>query len=177
MEPLDIEELVKSAQKGSDAAFYELITQRKALFYKTAFVYLMNEEDCLDVIQETVCKAYISIKKVKDPSKFYSWFTKILINNCCNYLKKNKLHAELDENIPFPADNIQTSHEELLDLHKSIEMLSEKHKTIIVLKYFYDMTLVEIADMLNCPLGTVKTNLHNALQELRIDLKEANFNG
>lgn len=173
---MDIENLVKSAQTGDDVAFYNLINERKALFYKTAFVYLKNKEDCLDVIQETVCKAYISIKKLKEPDKFYGWFTKILINNCCNYLKKNKSSAEFDENLLCLTDTSQVSYEELFDLHKSIHMLNEKYKTIIVLKYFHGMTLNEIAHMLNCPLGTVKTNLHKALQELRINLKEADFN-
>lgn len=172
---MELETLVKSAQLGNDTAFYELINEKKALFYRTAFFYLKNREDCLDVIQETVCKTYLSIKKLKEPSKFYGWFTKILINNCIDHLKKNKLYVEFDENISFFSDNNLASHEELLDLHKSIDLLSEKYKTIIVLKYFHDMTLNEIADILNCPIGTVKTNLHKALQELRIDLKEVNF--
>lgn len=169
---MDIEVLVKNAQLGNDDAFYELISSRKSLFYKTAFLYLKNKQDCLDVIQETVCKAYISINKLREPSKFYSWFTKILINNCNDYLKKYKSSIALDETIAIDINSSTVCSEDLLDLHNSIHKLNGKHKTIIILKYFHGMTLTEISAILNCPIGTVKTSLHKALQQLKLFLKE-----
>jgi RNA polymerase sigma-70 factor (ECF subfamily) len=62
--------------------------------------------------------------------------------------------------------------EELLDLYAAVERLEERQKTVVLLKYVGDMTLKEVAETLQWPLGTVKTHLHKALQELRVELKE-----
>jgi len=64
------------------------------------------------------------------------------------------------------------SREDLLDLYAAIDRLEEKQKTVVILKYLSDLTLEYVAEVMQCPVGTVKTYLHKALQELRIELKE-----
>jgi RNA polymerase sigma-70 factor (ECF subfamily) len=169
---VDTSEKIKLAQKGDDNAFYELINERKSQLYKTAYAYVKSKEEAMDIVSETVYKAYISIKKLKEPSLFNTWLTRILINTSLDCLKKNSKIVPLDENLRTDTFIIPKDDEQIIDLKIAVDRLSGKLKTIVILKYFEDMTLVEIAKTLQCPLGTVKTMLHKALGELRLDLKE-----
>jgi len=169
---VDTDKMIKLAQKGDDDAFYELISQRKAQLYKTAFAYVKNKEDALDIVSDTVYKAYISIKKLKEPSFFNTWLTRILINTSLDCINKRSKSVAFRENIRADIGIISKDDDEIIDLKVAVDKLSVKYKTIVILKYFQDMTLMEIANTLQCPLGTVKTNLHKALGELRLELKE-----
>jgi RNA polymerase sigma-70 factor (ECF subfamily) len=169
---LDLHEKVRLAKNGDDNAFYDLINERKETLYITAYTYVKNKEDALDIVHDTVLKAYTSIKKLKEPHFFNTWLTRILINCSIDFIRKNKKIVSLDENTNLYASVNQDFREDALDLYNSISKLNEKSKTIVILKYFQNMTLVEISEMLNYPLGTVKSNLHKALKELRIDLIE-----
>ena len=163
---------IKLAQKGDDNAFYELISERKEHLYKTAFAYVKNKEDALDIVSDTVYKAYISIKNLKEPSFFNTWLTRILINTSLDSINKSSRTVALRENVSSDIVIIANDDEQIIDLKVAVDKLPGKYKTIVILKYFQDMTLMEIAKTLQCPLGTVKTNLHKALGELRLDLKE-----
>lgn len=164
--------MIKLAQKGDDNAFYELISQRKNQLYKTAFAYVKNKEEAMDIVSDTVYKAYISIKRLKEPSFFDTWLTRILINTSLDCINKNSRVITLNENISSAVGVISKDDEQIIDLKVAVDKLNGEYKTIVILKYFQDMTLVEIAKILQCPLGTVKTRLHKALGELRLDLKE-----
>ncbi|MBU3111239.1 sigma-70 family RNA polymerase sigma factor [Clostridium lacusfryxellense] len=163
---------IKLAQKGDDNAFYELISERKSQLYKTAFAYVKNKEEAMDIVSDTVYKAYISIKKLKEPSFFNTWLTRILINTSLDSIKKSSKAAAFEENICVNTGIIVKDDEQLIDLNVAVDNLNGEYKTIVILKYFQDMTLIEISKILQCPLGTVKTRLHKALGELRLDLKE-----
>ena len=89
---------IKLAQKGDDNAFYELISESKSQLYKTAFAYVKNKEEALDIVSDTVYKAYISIKKLKQPSFFNTWLTRILINTSLDYIKKSSRATSFEEN-------------------------------------------------------------------------------
>jgi RNA polymerase sigma-70 factor (ECF subfamily) len=169
---LELNEKVKLAQKGDDNVFYELMDERKKTLYITAYTYVKNKDDALDIVHDTVLKAYTNIKKLKEPQFFNTWLTRILINCSIDFIRKNKKVVSLAETTSLHAAINQDFNEQSLDLFNAISKLNEKSKTIVILKYFQDMTLTEIADMLNSPLGTVKTNLHKALKELRIELRE-----
>lgn len=173
---MEIEDKIKSAQRGNDDAFYELINEKKEILYKTAFTYVKNKEDALDIVQETVYKSYISIKKLKEPKYFNTWLVRILINCSIDFMRKNKKNINLNEAISDTSYQHE-SKEETIDLYSAVDKLKDKYKTVVILKYFQDMTLQEIADVMECPLGTVKTNLHNALKELKLELKEGELNG
>lgn len=171
---MEITEKVQLARKGDDNAFYELISERKNQLYKTAYAYVKNKEDALDIVSETVYKAYISIKNLKNPQFFNTWLTRILINTSMDFVKKNSRIVHFEENLYSKGKDTETEDKDegFIDLRQSVDKLHTRYKTIVILKYFQDMTLGEIAEVLKCPLGTVKTHLHKALKELRLDLKE-----
>lgn len=174
---MDIEELIKKARKGDSEAFYELIKSNEAVLYRTALLYLKNEHDALDAVSETVYKSFISIKKLKEPRYFRTWLIRILINVCLDQIKKSKKIVYVEERFIDVIDFDWDESEDKIDLKKAIDQLDEKEKTVVILKYFHNMTIVEISEVLECPVGTVKTNLHNALEELRLEYKEGSLNG
>lgn len=169
---MELEEKVLRAKKGDDNAFYELVNEKKDILYKTAYAYVKNKEDALDIVHNTVYKAYVSLNKLKEPKFFNTWLMRILINCSLDFIRKEKKVIELQNEISTEENQLQLPHEEILDLYDAVDKLNGKSKTIVILKYFQDMTLTQIAEVMECPLGTVKTNLHKALKELRMDLEE-----
>lgn len=162
---------VKKARRGNDKAFQDLVEAEKNKLYRMAYLYVKNENDALDIVHETIYKAYISIKNLKEPDYFSTWLSKILINTALDFIKKNK------KVIPFEEiERYDTSEKvhiaESLDLVDAIDRLEEKYKTVIILRYYKGLQIKEIATMLDCPEGTVKTNLHRAINKLRVDLRE-----
>ncbi|WP_113929060.1 sigma-70 family RNA polymerase sigma factor [Bacillus sp. P14.5] len=162
---------VKKAKRGNDKAFQELVEEEKNKLYRMAYLYVKNENDAIDIVHETIYKAYVSIKKLKEPDYFTTWLTKILINTALNYIKKNKNIIPFEE-IERYETNEKVPIAENLDLVDALDRLEEKYKTVIILRYYKGLQVNEIANMLDCPEGTVKTNLHRAINKLRIDLRE-----
>jgi RNA polymerase sigma-70 factor (ECF subfamily) len=165
------EKLIKKAKRGDKKAFSNLIELEQSKLYRTAFLYTKNKDDALDIVQETVYKALISIENLKEAKYFSTWLIKILINNALDFLKKkNKVvmngSDEMD-NIPYKEVEIDNS----IDLFNAIDSLNERYKTIIILRYYQDLTITQIANLLELPEGTVKSSLHRAIQELKITVK------
>ncbi|GGH76785.1 RNA polymerase sigma-70 factor (ECF subfamily) [Pullulanibacillus pueri] len=165
-------EMIKKAKKGNEQAFQQIIQIEKDKLYRMAYIYVKNDEDALDIVQETIYKAFISIKKLKEPKHFSTWLTRILMNTAITFIKKHKPLVLL-ENMDRVDDTHPHRVEESLDLLEAIENLEEKYKTVIILRYYRDLTIKQIADILNCPEGTIKTHLHRAIGQLKIELREA----
>ena len=173
---MDLKEAVVQAQRGDAEAFHRLVEARKGDLYKIAYCYTRQKEDALDLVSETVYKAFISIKKLKQPQYFNTWLTRILINTALNHLKKAGRTVPLEENRargPLAYREGSLAEEvDRLDLMRALERLDGPLKTVVILKYFQDLTLREVAEVLGCPVGTAKSYLHRALKILRLELKE-----
>lgn len=171
-------EKVLKAIKGNHRAFKELINEEKDKLYRMAYLYVKNESDALDIVQETVYKAYRSKKKVKDTNYFSTWMTRILINNALDFVKNNR------QVIPFSKEEMEnfqgvSDHQPMerrLELMDALNCLNETYKTVIILRYYKDLTIKQIAEVLGLPEGTVKTNIHRATAQLKKDLKEDSVN-
>ena len=151
-----IAKLVQKAKKGNDEAFEQLIDTVRDKLYRTAYAYVRNEQDALDVYQEAIYTAYISIKSLKKAESFNSWITKILVFKAIDFIRKESHHF--------------TTHS--LDLSEAFKTLKPAVKTIVLLRYYHDFSIKEIASMMNYPEGTVKSHLNRAKNELRPILKE-----
>ena len=156
---------MKQAKNGNEKAFLKLIEQEKIKLYKMAYMYMKSENDALDIVQETIMKAFIHIKSVKEEKYFSTWITRILINTALEAIRKNNKVVIFDKLIIEPVQSSQQ--EERMDLLKAIRNLDEKYKTVIILKYYHDLTVSDIAEIVQYPEGTVKTNLHRGLNELK----------
>ncbi|MBU5484047.1 sigma-70 family RNA polymerase sigma factor [Clostridium sp. MSJ-11] len=160
---------------GDKENFNILIQNRKENIYKIAYSYVNNVDDALDIVQDVIYKALTSIDTLKNPQYFNTWLTRITINCSINHLRKSKKVVYMDESNIEGVDTNLNNREEIMDLRRELEKLDVKYKTVIILKYFEDMTLNEISQVLNLPISTVKTHLYRALEKLKINLKEADL--
>ncbi|MGP7817340.1 sigma-70 family RNA polymerase sigma factor [Niallia sp. 01092] len=162
---------INKAKRGNEKAFQELVEMEKSKLFRMAYLYVKNEEDALDIVQETICKAFISIKHLKESSYFSTWIARILINTAIDFINKTNRLVSLSDADGYIHD--QNLHmEEKLDLVEAIKRLDMHYKTVIIFRYYKDLTVKQIAEILNCPEGTVKTRLHRAIHQLKSDLKE-----
>lgn len=169
---MDSGELVHRAQKGDAAAFDELMKTCQEKLYRIAYSYVKNREDALDIVGEAVCKAYVNLRTLKKPSYFHTWMIRIVINQSINFINKNS-RVTLKEDMTLNAtsrDPVEIN--ESMDLYAALDKLDEKQKAVIILKYFEDLPLTQVAEIMDRPVGTVKTYLHHALKNLRLELKE-----
>lgn len=161
-------QIVKKAIKGNEEAFERLIKQESDKLYKTAFLYVRNKEDALDVLQETVCKAFVGVHKLKEPKYFSTWLIKILIRTAYEVLHKKKKTVLTGEAFFHQlTDNTRIQPEQDLDLTYAISHLEQNYQTVIVLFYFHDLSIKTISEKMQKPEGTIKTYLHRAKIELR----------
>ncbi|MCL1697163.1 MULTISPECIES: sigma-70 family RNA polymerase sigma factor [unclassified Lysinibacillus] len=172
---MDLAKLVKKAKKGDDEAFEQLIGSVRQKLYRTAYAYVRNEQDALDVYQETIYTAYISIKTLKKPESFSSWITKILVFKSIDFIRKESRHFTTDNEEIFTeliaSENVDFIMHSM-DLSEAFKFLNPTVKTIILLRYYHDLSIKEIATIMNYPEGTVKSHLNRAKKELRPILKE-----
>lgn len=166
--------LVKAAIKGEEKEFISLIEGYKSYLYKMAFLYVKNEQDALDIYQETIYKAYANLPNLKKPSFFKTWITRILINSANDKLnlksKQEVVNIDVLNNTCISTDSV--SIEEKIDLYDAIDSLDEKYKTPIILMYFHGMSIKEISKIMDCRENTVKSYIHRAKGILLKSLKE-----
>ena len=147
------------------------IIENREYYYRLAYSYVKNEADTLDVIQESIIKALISIESLKEIEKVKSWFYKIVIRTSIDYIRKNKKYNDMID-ISEIINNGKSDQYKDLDLYKALDELDETYKTIIILRYFEDMKINDIADILYENPNTVKTRLYAGLKKLKIDIGE-----
>ncbi|MFR4052278.1 MAG: sigma-70 family RNA polymerase sigma factor [Clostridium perfringens] len=168
--------LIKESMKGNKESFGILIKNNKEYLYKMAFLYVKDEQDALEVIHETVYRAFLNIEKLKKAKFFNTWITRILINVSIDFLKKKGKNEMLDESTPIIKERCEISTEEKLDLYNAIDLLNDNYKTVIIMMYFNDMKIKDISKVMETPENTVKTYLRRAKQALGEVLKEGYLN-
>lgn len=168
--------LVKKAIKGNKECLEELLVLHGDQLYRTAYLYVRNREDALDIVQETSYKAFLSIGQLKNEKFFLTWLTKILINCSYDVLKKNKKELPLNNMVELATDK-REKEDENLDLLEAINRLNEKHKNAIILFYFQDLPISEVAKVMKIPENTVKTYLSRGKERLKKLLGGMNYNG
>lgn len=157
---------VNLAQAGDKDAFSRLIIDSQNALYRVSKGILMHDDDCADAIQETIIKSYYSIHKLKKKQNFKTWLTRILINQCYDLLKKrNKIIPiePMDPQLQLIAQEEPTAYHQLSE---GIDKLSTNKKAIITLFYYEQLTIQEIAVVLNIKEGTVKSRLNRARNNL-----------
>ncbi|MBT2680275.1 sigma-70 family RNA polymerase sigma factor [Bacillus sp. ISL-35] len=160
------ERLVKKAVKGNARAFEELLILHSERLYRTAFLYAGNREDALDIVQETSCKAFLAIGQLKNEQYFLTWLTRILIHCAYDVLKKREKEMPVNELVELPSSGDNRVAENL-DLMEAITLLKEQHRTAIILFYYHDLSISEIARSMDIPENTVKTYLQRGRKELK----------
>lgn len=156
-------------KQAARASLVACITDRKEDFYRLAYSYVKNQEDALDIVQESIKKALDSVDSVRTDT-IKSWFYKILVRTAIDFLRKQKkLKVMDDQTIEFLSQGKEDTYRDT-DLHEALDELPQPYHTIIVLRFFEDLKLEEIAEITGENLNTIKTRLYRGLKLMRIQL-------
>lgn len=157
----------------------EFFKENEDKIYKFAYGYVKDKDTALDIVHESIIKAMQKSDSLRDLKYLKTWFYRILINESLEALRRTK-KISLFEDIGG-YENLEQIDEfvnknEYIDLYDAIDELPIKLKTIIMLRYFEDMQLDEIAQITRTNLSTIKSRLYKALKILKKDLKGENCN-
>ncbi|MDP8214202.1 MAG: sigma-70 family RNA polymerase sigma factor [Candidatus Euphemobacter frigidus] len=179
-------ELVRATRKGDREAFGELVRKYQGKIYSLAYGMVGNPAAADDLAQEIFLKTYRNIKKFRFKSSFYTWLYRIALNTVITRRKKLRedKHLELKPQIldiqgsPYlPArlqgekgDRAMTRKELRRDIRQALETLSDKHKAVVVMHDIEGIPHNDIAGIISCSEGTVRSRLHYARRRLREQL-------
>lgn len=180
--------LVKRARQGDLGAYDDLVRRYQERIYATIYHMTANHEDANDLAQEAFIKGYQALKSFKGGSSFYTWVYRIAVNKTINFLKqrRNKAHMSLDdldfnaehdpdlvalisERTPRREINLAELHEKL---NEAMLKLSEPHRLVVTLHDVQGLSHEEIADIMECNIGTVRSRLFYARQQLQAYLSD-----
>ncbi|MGM9988182.1 MAG: sigma-70 family RNA polymerase sigma factor [Bacillaceae bacterium] len=159
------------SKKIDEQHVYAYIRENQAQFYRVAYSYTKRKEDALDVIQEASYKAMYRLHTLKNPDYLKTWFYRILINCCVDWTRKNKRIVYIGDDY-LKEQVAQTNSNTYLELYEALEVLDDNQRIIIILRFFEDMKIDDIAKTLDCNVSTIKTRLYAALKKLKIELEE-----
>ena len=145
------------------------VEEHQAELYRLAYSYMKNRDDALDAVQESIVRAIDKLHTLRDEELLRVWLTRIVVNECLSRLRRRRPSVPLED---WDGAEEQRDHDELWDLRRSLDTLDPKLRTIIILRFFEDRKLEEIAEITRTPLSTVKTRLYRALAQLRLHLEE-----
>lgn len=174
--------LIKKVKKGDQQAFAELVDRYKNGVFAICFRMVGNTQEAEDLSQEAFIRAYNHIDQYDHERKFSTWLFRIATNLSIDFLRRRKTSVSLDTVVPgteglslntILPDNGELPDEQMVRreneemVQSEIKKLPEKYRSAVVLKYIEDLSLKEISDIMDIPVGTVKTRIHRGREMLR----------
>jgi RNA polymerase sigma-70 factor (ECF subfamily) len=188
VEPSDVD-LVKRCQAGDASAYNDLITRYRNKAFTMIYGMVQNEQDAWDLAQEGFLKAWRSIHRFKGESSFYTWLYRIMTNVTIDSLRRKGIHGETEfddriapanvepgsrttpSSVPLPHSKLE-QREIRQRIDDAIAKLSPGHRSVIVMKEIEDLQYSEIAEILNCSIGTVMSRLFYARKKMQSLLRD-----
>jgi RNA polymerase sigma-70 factor (ECF subfamily) len=181
-------DIVRRVQAGEVAAFDQLVLKYRSRVYGVVYNLTSNREDASDLTQDAFIKSFQSINRFQGQSSFFTWLYRIAVNSTLTHLRKNRLRTFFSfekintddkvsaEVIAALTDDTGADHEtfarELQEkLNEAMQKLSISHRTVITLFEIDSLSHQEIAEIMNCSVGTVRSRLHYAKQLLQAELQ------
>ena len=158
--------LVESAQRGSREAFAVLAGCHERSLYATALALSRSSWDASDAVQDAFVEAFVKLRKLRDPDKFGPWVSAIVVNKCRDLWRRRRpvpVDTSLLEGEAYEFEGPETS----LDVLHAMRDLDEQSRAIVALRFFRDLKVDQIAEIVGCPAGTVKSRLNRAMTALR----------
>src|SRR4030095_12451679 len=175
--PADPDEgqLIRRCQAGDVAAFEPLVEKYRGRVWRLAYQVLRDREEALDCAQEAFVRAFQSLSRFRGQSAFYTWLFRITVNVATDRprargARGRAFGTEAARTAPDPSgkpDDAALDAERRDRIHRALDSLPLKARTIIMLSDIEGLSYREIAQVLNCPIGTVMSRLHNARRKLR----------
>ena len=169
--------LIRRSQAGDEVAFAALFHEYKNLVYKTAYLMLGSADDAEDALQEVFIQVHRSLSTFQSSKgAFTTWLHRITVNHCLNRQRKRRLSVlSLDAVSPLSLTRHSPSFESRLAEEEAVQQtlsrLSEKQRAVVILRYYWDLSYAEMSQILDIPVGTVKSRLNLALKTLRKKLE------
>lgn len=165
---------IKRAMNGDKQAFINIIEEHKIALYKVIKAILQNEDDVCDAMQETLINIYENIHKLQNEKYFKTWATRIAINECYHIIRKQKINQ--DKIVKIQTETVAQEKENLsiekTDIETAISKLDEDLRIVVVMYYYNNLKVNDIAEVLQIPAGTVKSRLSRARESLYESLKQ-----
>ena len=176
---------IKQVLKGDQNAFADIVSLYQHKLYQVCYRMLGNKQEAEDIAQEAFVRAYMNLHTFDQKRKFSTWLYRIGTNLCIDRIRKKKpdyyldaevagteglnLYSQIASDDQLPEETIEKM--ELQDrIQYEIGRLPDKYRTVVVLKYIEELSLQEISEILDMPLGTVKTRIHRGREALRKQL-------
>jgi RNA polymerase sigma-70 factor, ECF subfamily len=175
-------DLIGQARRDSVEAYNLLVSRWEKRIYNYLLRLVKNREDALDLAQDVFLKAYQNLRKLEDPDRFAPWIYRIAHNEAYSYLRKNRPETELEDAQfepwlkPGPSRRMLPI-EVSLAVERALTRLSEDQREAVVLKIYQGFKFEEMADILGCPVSTVKSRLYTALDLLKDALTSTPLRG
>jgi RNA polymerase sigma-70 factor (ECF subfamily) len=186
--PTEESELVNRSRKGDLGAYDELVRRYQQRIYATVYHMTANHEDANDLAQEAFIKAYQALKSFKGGSSFYTWVYRIAVNKTINFLKQRKNRSQMSLNdldvnaehdpdlVALVSDKTPRREANLAELqeklNEAMQKLSEPHRLVVTLHDVQGLSHEEIAKIMECNIGTVRSRLFYARQQLQAHLSD-----
>lgn len=146
------------------------VTKNIDKIYRLAFSYSKNQQDAEDIVNESVRRALDGIENLRNEEFLGTWFFRIVVNTANTYLKSRSKLIYLDE---IMEDSLTTEDKyQNTDLYEAVMKLDRKYRIIIVLKFYEDLTIERISEILDENISTVKTRLYKALKKLKLEISK-----
>jgi len=172
--------LIEEILKGKSSIYELLILKYQNQLFATVINIVKDEDLAQDIVQEAFLKAYESLNSLRDRNQFYPWIKRIAINESLMKIDRNKRYVDMYDESQEEDDYFFNSitdeknpEKELIDeemrryVRKYVESLPSKLRTVIILREVEDLSYEEIAEILNIPIGTVRSRLFNARQIIK----------
>jgi len=171
---LDEIELINKAKQGNKSALNTLLSDNLPLLKGYIIKMTGNAELSQDIIQEAMLKAVLNIHKFKPEAKFSTWLITIATNVYRDYLRKNKELELIDEFMPskeMSPEELTISKLQYKDIIEILKAIPYEKRAVFILKHYYGYKYEEIAKILDCPVGTVRSRLHNTIKYIIHELE------
>ena len=157
--------------QNNTAETEQILTENYERYYRLAYSYMRNEDDALDVVQESAYRAIRDCRKVRNKDYLSTWIYRIVVNTALDMLRRKKKETTTEELPEIPVEDQYRD----LELRTVLNQLDDKSRTIILLRYFEDLKLEDIADIVGDNLNTVKARLYRSLKKLRLNLEAEHY--
>lgn len=159
-------------KKQQEELFVAFIRQHKEPLYRLAYSYVKNEQDALDIMQDSIHKAWKALPKLREHDQLKSWFYQILVRTAIDFLRKHQRTQVVDdETIEYVSPKQVDTYVDM-DMQTALAHLPIVYREVVILRYFEDLKLEDVASLLCIPLSTAKSRLYKALKLLKIELQE-----
>lgn len=148
-----------------EALVHECLVKNYEKYYRMAYSYVFQEQDAMDIVQESAYRAILKSGLLRQPEYVDTWIGRIVIRESLRFIEKNRGRFSSMESVPEQGAEDRT---EDIDLRRALDRLDEKDRAIVVLRYFEEEKLENIGRMMDLNVNTVKSRLYRAVEKLKM---------